>query len=211
VNLKQENPIRKRILQTRKSLLASEVERLSREISWLFLEKFESKRKALPRLRIGMYRAFQSELDLSFLEVPLSSFGFDLFYPRVARQDSSRLEFVQISPMADPTLSWKISPYGFHEPHPELPMILPENLDMIFVPGVAFGPSGERVGRGAGHYDRFLAQVPNALRIGLAYDFQVVQELIQNPWDQPVHWLLTEKREYQAPQVQAWFQSRERA
>lgn len=80
--------------------------------------------------------------------------------------------------------------FGLSEPGPTAPEIPPEDLDIIVVPGVAFDERGYRLGHGVGYYDRFLART-NACKLGLAYDFQIVQELPSSPHDIPVHAVLT--------------------
>lgn len=79
----------------------------------------------------------------------------------------------------------ELSPGAFQipEPHRELRtladrQVRAEELDLIFVPGVAFDRRGGRLGRGRGFYDRFLQQVrPDASLIGLAFECQVLDEI----------------------------------
>ena len=55
--------------------------------------------------------------------------------------------------------------------------------DLIVVPGVAFDRNGNRIGRGRGYYDRFLCKHLNVKRIGICFDFQLVDEVPTEPND----------------------------
>ena len=50
-----------------------------------------------------------------------------------------------------------------------------QEIETVLVPGMSFDPQGNRLGRGKGYYDRFLAQVPQAYKIGVCFDFQKVE------------------------------------
>ena len=67
--------------------------------------------------------------------------------------------------------------------------------DLAVIPGVAFDRQGNRLGHGAGYYDRFLAHpaMARTALVGLAYAFQIVPALPVAPWDRPVHALCTEE------------------
>lgn len=56
-------------------------------------------------------------------------------------------------------------------------------FDLIVVPGVAFDHNGNRLGRGRGYYDRFLCQHLEVKRIGICFDFQLVEEIPTEPFD----------------------------
>ena len=58
-----------------------------------------------------------------------------------------------------------------------------EAVQLIAVPGVAFDPAGNRMGRGRGFYDRLLKSTPHAVKIGLAYDFQMLDTIPTEPHD----------------------------
>jgi|Deesub1362A_J573_1020465.scaffolds.fasta_scaffold00069_120 5-formyltetrahydrofolate cyclo-ligase len=84
--------------------------------------------------------------------------------------------------------------YGIPEPrnYEEIPL---GELDCILIPGVAYDYQGYRLGFGGGYYDRFLPRVRHhAVLIGLAYDFQVCRTVYPEPHDQPVHFVVTERR-----------------
>jgi 5-formyltetrahydrofolate cyclo-ligase len=65
---------------------------------------------------------------------------------------------------------------------------------LFLVPGVAFDPQGARLGRGDGWYDRAFARYPGGVRLGLAYEFQVLPSLPEAPWDVRMHAVVTEAR-----------------
>ena len=61
--------------------------------------------------------------------------------------------------------------------HPASTQIYSGNYDLIIVPGLAFDRQGYRMGYGAGYYDTFLAQHPQAYKVGVCYPFQLVDEV----------------------------------
>ncbi|HEX9270892.1 MAG TPA: 5-formyltetrahydrofolate cyclo-ligase, partial [Candidatus Binatia bacterium] len=65
---------------------------------------------------------------------------------------------------------------------------------VVFVPGVAFDLHGNRLGRGKGWYDRLIKkELGEATLVALAYDFQIVDEVPSEEWDQRVHYVITER------------------
>lgn len=68
-------------------------------------------------------------------------------------------------------------------------------IDVAFVPLLAFDGRGNRLGYGGGYYDRWLART-NARRIGLAYARQFVERISIDEWDWPLNVVLTEEREF---------------
>ena len=67
-----------------------------------------------------------------------------------------------------------------------------DQLDLVLVPGVAFGRDGSRLGMGAGYYDRFLPQAENALLMGIAYDAFIQPNLPRDEFDVLVQLLASE-------------------
>lgn len=61
-----------------------------------------------------------------------------------------------------------------------------ESVELIVVPGVAFDRRNNRMGRGRGFYDRMLKSTPNAIKIGIAYRFQVLDEIPVEAFDVPM-------------------------
>ena len=88
------------------------------------------------------------------------------------------------------------SRFGILEPLPDAVFFEPVELDLILLPGVAFDRFGRRLGRGRGFYDRGLAraqEVPGPRRLGVGFDFQLVERVPVGELDQPVHGVLTER------------------
>ena len=82
---------------------------------------------------------------------------------------------------------------GYGPMEPTGPAVDPAEIDAVVVPGLAFDGEGRRLGYGGGHYDRFLPQLrEDALRIGLGFDFQVVEEVPSEAWDEPVDIVVTD-------------------
>lgn len=82
--------------------------------------------------------------------------------------------------------------FGVLEPI-ETMKIAHKNIDLVLVPGIVFDKEGHRIGYGFGYYDQFLNKVPKAIKIGLAFDFQVVDKIPREMHDVPVDLIVTEK------------------
>ena len=66
------------------------------------------------------------------------------------------------------------------------------NIDVILVPGLAFDRNGGRMGFGKGYYDRLL-ESSKAVKIGLCYDFQILEKIPTESHDVPMNFVITEK------------------
>ncbi len=85
--------------------------------------------------------------------------------------------------------------YNILEPRQEsLNEVSPESIDLIIIPGIAFDCQGNRIGHGMGYYDRLLKKKMNALHLGLAFEYQIVENIPTEPHDVKVEKIVTEKR-----------------
>ena len=81
---------------------------------------------------------------------------------------------------------------SFHIEEPSGDELHPvEEIEVIIVPGVAFDRKGHRLGRGKGYYDRLL-QTAAATKIGVGYEFQLVEEIPVEPHDVRMDIIITE-------------------
>jgi 5-formyltetrahydrofolate cyclo-ligase len=145
--------------------------------------------RRLPELRrartVLLYAALADELDVGGLVGSLRSEGIRTLFPRVR---GDRLELVAASDLLTLTLGYR----GIQEPAG--PAVDPSVVDVAVVPGVAFDLRGTRLGRGGGHYDRLLAELPDrCLRVGVGFSCQLVPVIPRDEHDQPVDVIVTER------------------
>ncbi len=133
------------------------------------------------------FAAIQNEVDLMpFLEEQRSK-GKKILLPRV---EADQIVAVEWQGQA----ASRISSFGICEPLGNV--CLPEEIDVVLVPGLVFDGKGYRLGYGRGFYDRFLPLLrSNAFRCGIAYEFQVVDNVFPHAGDVPLHWIVTEQSE----------------
>ena len=84
--------------------------------------------------------------------------------------------------------------YGIYEPK-EIISVPIHRIDVALIPGIAFSPSGDRLGFGKGYYDRFLEEF-NGIKIGVGYDFQITDNIPTDKHDIRMDMIITEKRIY---------------
>ncbi len=84
--------------------------------------------------------------------------------------------------------------FGFLQPHESAPMVGPDEIDVALLPGLAFDLYGNRLGRGAGYFDRLLISTrEDARRVGVVPGALVVDRLPADSHDIPVEYLATEE------------------
>jgi 5-formyltetrahydrofolate cyclo-ligase len=84
--------------------------------------------------------------------------------------------------------------YGIGEPAADAPRLAHDAVSLIVVPALAVDERGYRIGYGQGYYDRLLPRLPRALKVAIAYEFQLLAEAPEQPGDAPVDWVVTDER-----------------
>jgi 5-formyltetrahydrofolate cyclo-ligase len=148
------------------------------------IEEFSFYKKAK---KIAFYFAKDKEPSLKYLIEKAILEGKEVFLPKTWLKDKT-LTFHQIFSFSD----LKPGPFGLMEPPSENPELKPEKFEIIFVPGVAFDLKKGRIGYGGGFYDRILKNT-KALKIGIAFSFQIFDKLPLEEHDQKVDIIITEK------------------
>lgn len=127
-------------------------------------------------LCVGIYSPLPHEVNLLPLltEYPLHRFCF----PRCLRGHAMEFRHVR-EPASD------MAPAAMGIPAPKLscPLIAPQELDILIVPGLAFTARGERLGYGGGYYDRYIPQCRQAHVLALAFPEQICDTLPTEPHD----------------------------
>lgn len=138
---------------------------------------------------IMAFSALCDEAELRPLWQRLIAAGKTVLFPLLVG-DAGRMDAVQVTDVAKDLRPGK---FGISQPRDGVP-VDPRTIDLIFIPALAFDAEGNRVGRGGGYYDRFLAgRAPQAFRCGVAFECQVVRRLPVKEHDCHVHVLVTEK------------------
>lgn len=142
----------------------------------------------LQRLRsclVATYRPIGGEVDPGLFDMAALAAGSRLALPLVIDRPTP-LRFLLVQP-GEPLHP---GPFGLLNPQAHWPEVQP---DLILTPLVGFDRRGNRLGQGAGHYDRAFAAHPAAWRVGLAWSVQEVEALHPDPWDVPLHAIATER------------------
>ncbi len=83
----------------------------------------------------------------------------------------------------------KSSGFGIMEPKTG-ELVDPKEINFAIIPGVAFDLKGNRLGRGKGFYDRTLPKLINAVKVGVAYEFQLIDSVPVSEHDHPVDFVI---------------------
>jgi 5-formyltetrahydrofolate cyclo-ligase len=138
------------------------------------------------------YAAFGSELSLDpFISAALNQ-GKRIAIPSIDWTNKS------MSPRQITNLDTDLIParYDIRVPRDGCPTVEPEQIDVILLPGLAFDRAGNRLGRGAGFYDRYITALRdsghNPTLIGVCYHAQIVDSVPTEPHDHRVDRVITE-------------------
>lgn len=131
------------------------------------------------------YVSMRTEADTHAVIQAMLADGKIVCVPQVLDK-CGRMRAVRISAWEDLA---HIGSFGILEPSMKNPVIvMPNEIDLVIVPGVAFTLDGERIGMGGGYYDRFLSDI-RAVRIGFAFSCQIKDSLPTDVWDVKMDYL----------------------
>lgn len=139
----------------------------------------------------AFYASFRSEVSTYDMMSRCMDMNKRIFLP-ITIKPSHELIFSEIKSLNE------LKPNKMGIPEPGWDYIRPielENIDSIIIPGVAFDLDGYRIGYGGGYYDRLIKKLPSkCLKIGLAFESQIIDSVPKNTYDMSVDMIVTEDR-----------------
>jgi len=168
--------LRKAIRQQKKSLGAEALERMSLPT----VDRVTVNPEYVKASKVMLYYPLWDEVDTRPLITRALDDGKRVILPTVVGDDIIPVEVTKDT-------KWVKGPFDIMEPVAER---YEGEIDFILVPGVAFDRNLNRLGRGKGYYDRFLAQHADAYRLGICFGFQVLAEIPTEPFDFKMNELL---------------------
>lgn len=182
----QKNLLRKEKRNARKGITPEMRALFSKQIS----EKIITSEYYKKARTILLYRALPEEVNLSEFASIAHGHGKKLFYPCCI----SKTEMIALHPRDN---IWTTGSFGILEPDSSFSDTLPPSeLDLIICPCVAFDEQCNRLGMGAGYYDRFLEKCTDTHIIAVAFEVQKASLIPVNAYDQKMEHIFTENNIY---------------
>lgn len=178
--------IRKQVLAVRNNLSDNEVQSLSDNIFGNLIRNsfFESSSHVM------VYLDFKREVRTDTVINHCLSKGKKVYIP-ICIPETHEISISRLTGLEE----LQSGHFGIREPKLSHIRLSDSSLiDLVLVPGVAFDANGNRIGFGAGYYDRFMKRLKaGAVKAALAYSFQVVDRVPSDEYDIPVDYIVTEK------------------
>ncbi len=158
------------------------------EASERLSERFLSLREYAAARTVMAYVSIGAEPETGAILRRVLADGKTLCLPKIA--GPGQMEARAVRDLAELVLGER---FAIPEPPETAPVVPPEALELIVVPGAAFDGARRRRGRGGGDYDRFLPKT-YAFTVGLAWEYMLLPEVPAEAHDVPVRCVLTEAR-----------------
>jgi 5-formyltetrahydrofolate cyclo-ligase len=149
------------------------------------------------KMLVAGYVSNGAEPDVLPWITTLVEAGFPCALPHIESRDAT-MSFKRWHPV-DTLVE---APFGFLQPGDDQACALP---DIILTPLLSFDRQGNRIGQGAGHYDRYFASHPHAIRIGVAWSVQQVAAVPVEAWDIPLDAIVTEEETLLPPDTRIFW------
>ncbi len=183
---RKKQEVRKKLLERLLSLTKDEIEKRSKNVENKLSELLLYKKAKM----IMVYYPLRGEVDI--LNTIRRDLGSKRFCFPVMNLKAKSLRIFEIANLDQ---DFVLGPRGVMQPDTERTKeVNIKEIDIVIVPGLAFDKERNRLGRGAGYYDRFLQNITTSTKkIGIAFEFQILENLPTNlSWDQKVDTIVSE-------------------
>jgi 5-formyltetrahydrofolate cyclo-ligase len=138
-----------------------------------------------------IYLSYGSEVITDFIVKSAIEEGKNVVVPAITNSRSSSMQATRIIRLEDANQLV----CGIRQPEVNFDNVTSKDfIDLVLIPGIVFDLSGYRLGYGKGYYDKWLKDVSLSKTVGLAYDFQIVDNLPIGKHDLPIGTIVTEQR-----------------
>lgn len=176
------NAIRKRLIARRNKLSFDEV----KDLSELIFKRVIVLKEISNAHAISSYFPVNNEVETSLIIGRLLREGKKIVVPAFVNGE------YELSALEKTDSDFEVGPFSILQPV-QIEHFSPDDVDVSIIPGVAFDDKGIRLGYGKGVFDKLFGNT-KTLKIGLAYDFQVLKKLPAESHDLKMHLVITEKR-----------------
>ena len=185
------NEIRKEVLKLRSALKACDAALKSSKITERLINLKEFDISSL----IMCYTDFKNEVQTGVFINECFKLGKRVAVPLILHDTGSQREMTAFE-ICDLERDLRPGFYGIREPFDCAEgEINPAEIDLVIVPGVAFDLKKNRIGYGAGYYDRFFKKLKRGCpKVGIAFELQVYDHLPAESHDIPLDMVITEER-----------------
>lgn len=177
--------LRKEMIRKRDELSPLEIQNLSEKVISRVIESDIFKNSK----NIFTFVSFKSEVFThNFIKNSILN-GKNIFIPHIIDKTMHPVELKDFKDLE----------IGFYNilsmPEDKIIISKGDEIDLVIVPGLIFGKNMYRIGYGGGYYDKFLSNKEiSAYKLGICYDFQVIDEIQNDIYDIPVDKIITDKR-----------------
>ena len=177
----------KRLLRARvRRTLSALTPQARAESDRLLRRRFLERPETAAARTVLLYYGMGTEVDTAPLLLSLLSAGKRVALPRCTARPGE----MEARLIAPDTCLYRHR-FGMLEPGEACPLLAPEEIDLVLVPGLAFDRAGYRLGQGGGYYDRYLPQCPGK-SLALCREAVLFEALPREEHDRPVGLVLTE-------------------
>lgn len=129
---------------------------------------------------VSLLRIVHEGIHTAFVRVD-DSFNRKMSMRKILAKDENQWETVQVGARQ------------LKQPHASCPILPSDQSIVVFVSGLGFDRQGHRIGRGMGYYDRFLVTLPNAIKVGVGLQSQLLNTIPTDPWDVRMNAIITDQ------------------